>query len=73
MLLRDTEGGSFNAHDIEALLDRYEDQRLGELARVRLSDGSHRMVRVAELEVAAMNDTVASSFFASWPTWPGSA
>ena len=73
MLLRDTDGGSFDAQDIEALLERYDDPDMGALARLRLGDGSHRLVPVAELERAAMTDTVDSSFFASWPTWPGSA
>ena len=73
MLLRDTEGRCFEAHDVEAMLDRYHDVQTGDLARVRLSDGSCRTVPVAELELAAMSDTVGSSFFASWPTWPGSS
>jgi hypothetical protein len=73
MLLRDTEGGFFEAHDIEALSERYDDSQMGEVARVRLSDGSHRIVRVVELDLAAMSDTVGSLFLASWPTWPGSS
>jgi hypothetical protein len=73
MLLRDAEGGSFEANDIEGVVDRYRDVEMGELARVRLNDGSHRIVRVAELDLAAMDSTKGSVFFASWPTWPGSA
>ena len=70
MLLRDADGRTFDAKHLESVLERYDDAALGEVARVRLTDGSHRLVRFAELELAAKDETVDSTFFASWPTWP---
>lgn len=73
MLISDARGGTFDARRIEALVDRYADEELGDVARVRLEDGSHRLVRIADLDRVAMDETVAANFLASWPTWPGVA
>lgn len=72
MLLRDAQGRTFDANQLESVIERYDDAVLGGVARVRLSDGTHRLVRLAELELAAVEETIDANFFASWPIWPGS-
>ena len=70
MLLRDVNGAGFDSREIEVTSERFDDPEKGELARVRLSDGTSRLVRASELELAARGDTAGSSYFGSWPIPP---
>ena len=70
MLLRDVNGTEFDSHEIEATTEHFDDPEKGALARVRLSDGTSRLLTVSELELAARDDIAGSSYFGSWPMPP---
>lgn len=70
MLVRDVNGAMFDSREIEATTDRFDDLEKGALAKVRLSDGTSRVVPNSELELAARDDTAGSSYFGSWPNSP---
>jgi hypothetical protein len=72
MLLIDAHGRAFDPGKIEAQLERYEDERLGELVKLAMVDGTRILVRAADLERAAANDSAGSTFFSFWPVTPGS-
>lgn len=68
MQLRDAGGATFDSRDIEATTERFQDSDNGELARVRLSDGTVRVVAVFELELAAREDWADATFLAKSAT-----
>ena len=70
MQLRDVNGAEFDSRHIEVTTERFDDPEKGALARVRLSDGTSRLVRVSELELALRDEIFSSSYFGSWPIPP---
>ncbi len=70
MLLRDLHGTTFDSRHIEATTEVLHDPEKGELAKVRLSDGTARLVRVSELELAAREDVSNQFFDGTWPLQP---
>lgn len=67
MLIRDVDGAMFDSGQVEATTERFEDAQKGQLARVRLRDGTSRLVSISELELARRDDAAGASFFEAWP------
>jgi hypothetical protein len=57
MELRDLDGAGFDSAQIEALVENFDDPRDGRIGRVRLKDGSLRLVGMDQLLLAADQDS----------------
>jgi hypothetical protein len=57
MLLLDLSRTGFDSDQIESVIERFEDPTEGSIARVRLKDGSVRLVSLNELQLAADEDS----------------
>lgn len=70
MMLNDVDGSSFDSDEVETTIGYLDDETLGQLARVLLADGTYRLVRVSELELASLDDTSDATFYERWPIPP---
>ena len=70
MIVRDVQGRAFDSGQVELTIEEFDDPELGRLAKVRLVDGTARLVRSSELAAAAIDDTASSTFFQRWPIPP---
>ena len=67
MIVRDVQGATFDSRQIELTKEEFDDAELGRIAKVRLMDGTSRLVSASELAAAAINETADATYLQRWP------